>query len=274
MKENPVIEISHLTVYREQPILDDINWTVHQGEHWCILGANGSGKTSLLKTLMAYFAPTSGTIRISGKSYGKYDWRLLRRHIGLVSSHLTERMNRSLTVLDTVIGGRDATLNILIPHDSDDEVKAEHALAQVNSSHLAKRNWVHLSQGEKQRVLIARAMMSDPHVLILDEPCAGLDPVAREKFLNSIQEFASRSDAPSLILVTHHVEEIVPAITHILLLKEGRVLNFGKKQEILTSGWLSQTFSASVKPYEMDSRYSIKIAISPKPSMKDKKARC
>jgi iron complex transport system ATP-binding protein len=259
----PIIDIRNLTVRREQTILDEINWSVSPGEHWCILGANGSGKTSLLRTLMACFAPTSGSIILFGKEYSKYDWREMRKHIGMVSSHLTQRMDRSLSVLDTVLGGKEATLNIHTDYAPTDEAGAIKALKRVECEHLCNRNWLHLSQGEKQRVLIARALILDLSVLILDEPCAGLDPVARERFLSFVQDLAQHSQSPTLILVTHHVEEIVPAISHLLFMKSGQVLASGVKQKLLNSKLLSQTFDAEIELITLNHRYHLKVDPSP-----------
>jgi iron complex transport system ATP-binding protein len=239
-----ILELNDVTVERGVTILDGISWRVEHGEHWCILGANGSGKTSLLAVLTAYLAPTSGTISLCGEVYGHADWRGVRAHVGVVSSALSQRLQGHIDAMSVVLSGKDASLNRYGDISDADRETAARLLERLGCSYLQSRAWRFLSQGERQRVLIARALMADYRVLFLDEPCAGLDPVARESFLHSLDILGRHQQAPALVLVTHHVEEIVTCVTHLLVLKRGRVLAAGPVEDILTSPLLSDAFDA------------------------------
>lgn len=243
-----VLEVSRLRVERgSTAILRGVDWRVTRGEHWVILGANGSGKTSLLKALTGFLSPTSGEISLLGHVYGEADWRELRLHIGVVTSAFTLSIPPSEVTLDTVVSGKYAQLDLWHAGTRADRVAAKRLLRLVGLGRIAGREWAYLSQGERQRVLIARALMARPKLLILDEPCAGLDPVAREKFLTFVEQLARRRSAPALVLVTHHVEEIMPAFTHALLLRAGRVVAAGARRSVLTSANLSATFRAPLR---------------------------
>lgn len=220
-----------------------------------ILGANGSGKTSLLSALTGYLTPTLGEVTLLGETYGQSDWRELRERIGIVSSAIRQKVPDWDSAELVVIGGKYAMIDYWGRVKKDDRAEALRQLRRVGCAHLAKRDWGVLSQGERQRVLIARALMAHPAVLILDEPCAGLDPVARENFLDFIQRLAARNDAPTLLFVTHHVEEITPAFTHALILKKGRVLASGPIAGTVTSESLSRAFSAKLRLRKSGGRY-------------------
>lgn len=228
-------------------ILSKVDWCVRAGEHWAILGANGSGKTSLLAAIMAYLTPSRGEIRMLGRSYGESDWQELRKHVGMVSSALTRRIPPEENALDTVLSGGTAQLGYWSRRRSVHEAVAERCLSRMGVRRLAARSWGVLSQGERQKVFIARALMAHPRVLILDEPCAGLDPVARERFLLTLRRLAAEKCGPSLVFVTHHVEEIIPEITHVLVLHRGRTLAAGPVEGVLTSSVLSGAFGAPVR---------------------------
>lgn len=244
----PVLEVTDLRVERgHTAILRGVNWRVARGEHWVILGANGSGKTSLLKALTGFLSPTSGEFSVLGRTYGAADWRELRLHIGVVTSAFTMSIPPSEVTLDTVVSGKYAQLDLWHAGTRADRTAALRLLRSAGLGHLADREWAYLSQGERQRVLIARALMARPQLLILDEPCAGLDPVAREKFLRFVEQLARRRGAPALVLVTHHVEEITPAFTHALMLRAGRVVAAGPRAEVLTSKNLSVAFGAPLR---------------------------
>lgn len=243
----PVLHVAGLTIQRGRTvILDHVDWQVRRGEHWAILGANGSGKTSLLRALTGYLAPTRGDIHLLGEHFGESDWRELRLHIGMVTNSFSMLIPVCETALDTVVSGKFAQLDLWARVTPADRAAGRRLLKLVRASYLEKREWQHLSQGERQRVLIARALMAQPRLLILDEPCAGLDPVAREDFLQIIDALARRRGAPALVLVTHHVEEITPAFTHALLLRSGRVLAAGACRSVLTSRQLSAVFTSAV----------------------------
>lgn len=243
----PVLQVQDLTIHRGRTvILDRVAWTVGAGEHWVILGANGSGKTSLLRTLTGYLAPTAGEIELLGRHFGRSDWRALRLHIGVVTHGFGALIPLCETALDTVVSGKFAQLDLWARVSSADRRRAAQLLRAVDAAELAQREWQHLSQGERQRVLIARALMARPRLLVLDEPCAGLDPVARRDFLMTMDKLAARRGGPTLVLVTHHVEEITPAFTHALLLRSGRVLAAGPRRQVLTSRQLSTLFATPV----------------------------
>jgi len=227
----PVLELSGLRVRRGQvEILRDVSWCVERGQHWVILGANGSGKTSLLSALTGYLTPSEGEVFLLGERFGHSDWRELRKHIGLVSSSVRQMMAEAEPALETVVSGKYAMIDFWGRTTRPDRVAAMRLLRQVECAYLADRPWQVLSQGERQRVLIARALMAKPQLLILDEPCAGLDPAAREQFLQFLQRLGRGKNSPTLVLVTHHVEEIMPVFSHVLVLKSGRVLAGGRKK--------------------------------------------
>jgi iron complex transport system ATP-binding protein len=258
----PVIAISQLTVERDAPILNAVDWAVAHGEHWVILGANGSGKTSLLSTLTGYMPPTTGAIAVLGETYGRSDWRELRKRIGICSSSIHHLMEGHETALSSVISGRHAMVGMWGEIRDDERRQALKILRQVEAEKIRDRPWRFLSQGERQRVLIGRALMARPELLILDEPCAGLDPVAREHFVQFLERLARSKGAPTLVLVTHHVEEIMPAFSHVLILKDGAVLAAGPKAKILTSGTLSRAFHAPVRLRRQRGRYALAVTPS------------
>jgi len=245
---SPILDIAGLTIVRDgHAILRDVQWRVDAGQHWVIVGANGSGKTSLLSALTGYLMPTRGDIRLLGHRYGETDWRELRCHIGIVSSAVRQMMPDVEPALYTVASGRYAMIDFWGTPSKADQRAARKLLELVEAAPLEDRVWGVLSQGERQRVLIARALMSRPRLLILDEPCAGLDPVAREHFLQFLGRLARQSEGPVLVLVTHHVEEIVPAFSHALLLRDGAVVAAGPRRTVLTSRELTRMFGSAVR---------------------------
>jgi iron complex transport system ATP-binding protein len=256
-----LLETNNLGVRRgDTLLLEKISWRVQEGEHWVILGGNGSGKTSLLSALTGYLTASSGDICLLGERFGETDWRQLRRRIGFVSSSIRQCMAETETALESVAGGKYAMIDFWGPVKRSDRQQALKILRQVECDYLAARPWAVLSQGERQRVLIGRALMAEPRILILDEPCAGLDPVARERFLNFLQRCGNDPDAPAMLLVTHHVEEIMPVFTHVLLLKQGRVHAAGKKGTVLNSKVLSGAFDAELQVRKTNGRYALKFA--------------
>lgn len=247
-RQKPLLAVTGLRVQRgNATLLHDISWRVEKGQHWVILGANGCGKTSLLKTLTGYLSSTSGDIELLGARYGESDWRDLRFHIGIVTAAFHPSIPPAEPALETVISGKYAQLDLWAPTSKADETAARKLLETAGASHLADREWIFLSQGERQRILIARALMAKPRLLILDEPCAGLDPVSREHFLGFMERLARQKNAPAFVLVTHHVEEITPAFTHTLILRSGRVVTAGPIATTLTDTHLSTAFGEPVK---------------------------
>jgi len=240
-------------------ILDDFSWRIDAGQHWVILGANGSGKTSLLSALTGYLTPSSGEIRVLGQQYGETDWRELRRRIGLVSSAVRQMMPEAEPALATVVSGRSAVIDYWGRPTAAERARAGRILRRIECGHLSERPWGYLSQGERQRILIGRALMAEPALLILDEPCAGLDPVAREHFLHFLDRLGRNSRAPTLVLVTHHVEEIMPVFTHALLIRSGRRVAAGSRSKVLTSGKLSSAFGCPLRLKPERRRYLLMI---------------
>jgi iron complex transport system ATP-binding protein len=245
---NAVLTVKNLTIRRgDTVILRGLSWQVQRGDHWVILGANGSGKTSLLRALAGYLTPTGGTVEVLGKSFGTADWRALREQIGFVSASIAQLCHDEDTAMEIVSGGARAMIGTWGRVTPAERKRARSLLALLRIRRLADRRWEVLSQGERQRVLIARALMPRPPLLILDEPCSGLDPVARARFLADLHRLARRRNSPTLVLVTHHVEEIGPAFTHLLALRRGRVCHAGDLATGLTGPLLSEVFGAPVR---------------------------
>lgn len=259
-KSQPILTLKNLGINRGTTwILRKVDWQVERGQHWVILGANGSGKTSLLSALTGYFTPTEGEMTVFNETYGRADWRELRRHIGLVSSSIRQMMAQDEPVLEAVVSGKYAMIDLWGRIKRPDRRQGMAMLKQIEMEHVADRPWAFLSQGERQRVLIGRALMAKPRLLILDEPCAGLDPVAREHFLQWLNRLGRRKRSPTLVLVTHHVEEIMPVFTHAMVLKEGKLLKSGTTESVLRSSILSNAFEAKVRLTELGRRYTLKV---------------
>ena len=256
----PILHVEKLTITRDGTrILDALDWTVLPGEHWVILGSNGSGKTSLLSALTGYLTPSGGSVSLLGETFGETDWRKLRERVGIVSSSIRQKVPDWDPAELVIIGGKYAMLDYWGTVKKADKREALEMMERTECAHLAQREWGVLSQGERQRVLIARALMAKPSVLILDEPCAGLDPVARERFLDFLERLISQKDAPALLFVTHHVEEIIPPLTLALLLASGRVFASGKKDRVLNTKSLSAAFGAKVTLRRAGGRYTMTV---------------
>lgn len=230
------------------PILNHISWTVQPGEHWAILGLNGCGKTSLLNMITGYEWPSSGRIHVLGKQLGKIDLHELRKQIGWVSLAMLDRYQTKahLSALEVTLSGKFASIGLYDDVSAADREQAKHLLKKFRVLPLADKPFYTLSQGEKQKVLIARAWMANPALIILDEPCNGLDILAREDLLQSIEQLARSEDGPTLLYVTHRTEEIMPSFSHALLLKNGQVVAQGEKKKILTAEFLEETFQLSL----------------------------
>ena len=240
----PILSVNNVHFVRNhRAILNGVTWTINPGEHWAILGANGSGKTTLLKLVTGYEWATEGTIEVLGEHFGETDIRRLRKHVGWVSSSLEHRLPANDRGLDVVLSGLEASLGLYRAFNDAEKNAAENALKSIGGEDLARKRYGILSQGEQQRVLIARALVAKPSILILDEPCAGLDPAARYRFLDDMERLAQSSEAPALILVTHHIEEIGPWIGNVLVLKKGAVLRQGPPATTITDAVLSDAFS-------------------------------
>ena len=257
---SPLLRLHALRIARDHTtILNGLDWTVERGQHWVILGPNGAGKSSLLAALTGYLTPSGGDIEVLGRRFGHCDWRELRKHIGLVGAGMQRLIEPDTTSFATVLGGYRAMLNPWGRFPALAHRRARRLLATVGLTAAAGRTWMQLSEGERQRSLLARAQMARPALLILDEPCAGLDPVAREAFLTSLTKMAAARTGPGLVLVTHHVEEIVPGFTHALLLRAGRILAAGPLGSTLTSANLSAAFDTPVQLTRSAGRYRLKL---------------
>jgi iron complex transport system ATP-binding protein len=230
----------------EQHILKNINWQVKSGEHWAILGLNGSGKTTLLQMVAGYLWPSKGRITVLGNQYGRCDLREVRKAIGWVSSVLEERLNPAETVRDIVISGKFASFGLYEEWGEKEVEEAEKIMDVLGCRHLSGHRFGRLSQGEKQKVIIARALMSQPQLLILDEPCNGLDLYAREHLLDTISKLAEQQDGPTLLYVTHHIEEILPVFQCVLLMADGAVSAQGKKEEVLSDQNLTAAYRLAI----------------------------
>jgi len=233
-------------------ILDGLSWRVAHGEHWAVVGPNGSGKTTMLKVVTGAMWPSRGAVEVLGHRYGHVDLRELRRRIGWVSSALEELVPPRAKAREVVLSGIFASFGIYDEATDKQRARAGELLSLLGCHPIADRAYGVLSQGEKQRVLVARSLMTEAEILIMDEPAAGLDITAREVLLEAVERIAGQPGGPALIFVTHHVEEIVPAVTHVLVLRDGRVLAAGPKREILEGGALGRAFSL---PLEVDFRH-------------------
>ena len=256
----PIISVRDLFVQRSgNVILEGLNWEVQANEHWVVLGPNGSGKTSLLSCVTGYLTPSRGKICVLGREYGRSDWRELRKEVGLVSSSIRHFIEDGQTALEVVASGRTAELNLWHKPKAALREAALSILRQVEAEPLAGRPWLYLSQGERQRTLIGRALMAQFRILILDEPCAGLDPVARERFLAFIRRLALAPETPNLVMVTHHVEEILPCFSRALVLHRGKILVQGASNKVITSQVLSTAFEAEIKVLRRRARFELKV---------------
>lgn len=257
-----VIDLEKVSWKREESnLLYNVSWQVKKGEHWVLLGLNGSGKTTLLNIINGYIWPTKGTVHVLGKRFGTANLPELRKSIGWVSSSLQEKLYGHDLAQEVVISGKHASIG-LYEHVMQEELeRALSIMDMMGCSHLVNRMYATCSQGEKQKLLIARALMAEPDILILDEPCNGLDLFSRERLLQSVNELAKRPDGPTLIYVTHHLEEIMPVFTRTLLLRRGEVYKMGQTKEMLKEEYLSRFFEHPVSVQWEDERASVKLEI-------------
>ncbi|WP_462409318.1 ABC transporter ATP-binding protein [Neobacillus sp. Marseille-QA0830] len=244
-----IVHLENVSLVRNGKfILQDIHWTIQPGEHWVLFGLNGSGKTAILNLLNAYYFPTKGKVSVLEMEFGKtYLGEKLRRKIGFVSSSLQAKLHSGDNAFEVVLSGAFASIGLYEVPTDEMRQKAVRLLEDLGCIEYANQNYETLSQGEKQRVLIARALMADPALLILDEPTNGLDFIAREKLLESISSVMKQPVPPSIIYVTHHVEEILPEFNKTLLLKQGQVIASGETSDLLNDERLSEYFGIPVR---------------------------
>jgi len=259
----PVLELSDLTVVRGgNNILDSVTWSVEPPERWVVLGPNGAGKTTLLQIASATIHPSSGSATILGEKLGKVDVFELRPRVGFASTALGRRIPANEAVLDAVMtAAYSVTGRWNEQYDDVDTRRAQRVLQEWKLDHLDGRLFGTLSDGEQKRVQIARAVMTDPELLLLDEPAASLDLGSREELLQLLGAYAASPSSPAMVMVTHHVEEIPPGFTHALLLADGKVAASGPIAEIITGERLSEVFGLELLVSTSDNgRYSARAA--------------
>ncbi|WP_048163082.1 MULTISPECIES: ABC transporter ATP-binding protein [unclassified Methanosarcina] len=253
-----LLEMKNVTVVRGgKKILDSVSLSIKPGEHVAIIGPNGSGKSSLIKTLTKEYHPLAGADGLVLKIMGKETWNVfeLRNLLGIVSGELQQTCCRQIRVLDVVLSGFFSSIGIYYNHEVTPEMEAsaEEVLEFLEISHLADRSMCELSTGEARKVLIGRALVHDPQALFLDEPANSLDLKALHSFRESVRKIAH--SGKSVILVTHNLQDVIPEISRVVLIKEGKVFRDGKKEEVLTDANLSELFSLSVKVLEKEGYY-------------------
>ncbi|MEP7091483.1 MAG: ABC transporter ATP-binding protein [Nocardioidaceae bacterium] len=253
-----VLELAEVTVRRgEATLIHGVDWTVEEDERWVVLGPNGAGKTTLLQVAAALIHPTSGVAGILGEVLGTVDVFELRPRIGLTSAALAERIPRAERVHDVVVSASYGVIGRWREHyDGLDHQRAEDLLQEIGAAQLRDRTFGTLSEGERKRVQIARALMTDPELLLLDEPAAGLDLGGREDLVATLSTLAMDETSPATVLVSHHVEEIPPGFTHALLLRQGAVVAAGPMEEVLSEEVLSSTFGMPLRLSHEDDRWS------------------
>lgn len=249
MAPSPVLKLVSVSLRRDDAlVLDRVDFTVLPGERWLVLGANGSGKTSLLRIAALWDHPTSGRVEVLGETLGSTDVRLLRRRIGYLSESFATDIRPDVTAADAVMTAKNAALETWWhTYDSDDRRRALGCLDRLGIASLADRELATLSSGEMQRVFLARTLMNDPAVVVLDEPSARLDLAGREQLVHSLSDLIADPMSPPLVLVTHHLDEVPPGMTHVLVLRDGRPLASGPIESVLDARTLSDCFRVELQ---------------------------
>jgi iron complex transport system ATP-binding protein len=255
-----VIDLADISYVRgKHTILSDLSWTIETGQNWALLGANGSGKTTLLRIITGYEWPSEGTVSVLGEKFGECNLPLLRKTIGWVSSALGQDVPENDSSLSIVVSGLDASLGLYREYSEEEFSRGRRSLESLGGGTILDQPFRTLSQGERQRVLIARSLINNPKVLILDEPCTGLDPAARENFLDDLGCLTTCKNAPAIIFVTHHIEEIGPWINRVMVVKHGKSLVAGETSKVLTCDVLSQAFEHSCRVERFNDRYFLRL---------------
>jgi iron complex transport system ATP-binding protein len=257
-----VVQLEGVSIIRSgATLLADVNWKVEEDQRWVIIGPNGAGKTTLLQILGAQWHPSRGTASILGETLGAVDVFELRPRIGVTSAALADRIPKSERVSDVVVSAAYAVMGRWREdYDELDHSRARLLMQQLQVDHLGDRTFGTLSEGERKRVQIARALMTDPELLLLDEPAAGLDLTGREALVTTLSDICTDPYAPATVLVTHHVEEIPRGITHAMLLKHGRVVAAGPIADTLTGPKMSATFDLLLEVSSTEGRWSARAA--------------
>ncbi|MEM9135077.1 MAG: ATP-binding cassette domain-containing protein [Actinomycetota bacterium] len=243
-------------------VLDGVDWAVEPGQHWAVLGPNGGGKSTLLRVAGLGLHPSRGTVRVLGHELGRVDIRPLKARLGVSSAALVDQLRPRLTADEVVRCGRYAALEPWWhDYDDTDRARAAELLAQVGLKDYGDRTFGTLSSGERQRVLLARALMPDPALVLLDEPTAGLDFGGREELVAALERLAAEPSSPPSVLVTHRVEDIPATTTHLLAIAEGRAMAAGPIGEILTGRLLSELFALPVAVDRLDGRWTARAVL-------------
>jgi iron complex transport system ATP-binding protein len=248
---------------RRAVLLHGVNWTVERGEHWVVLGPNGAGKTTLLSMAAAFSHPSEGTVEVLGQTLGAVDMRTLRESIGTLEPALSRRIQGRYTGFEVVLTG--ATGSIALLHDrvtDDDRARADRLIGEIGVEHLRDRRFEDCSQGERQRLLLARSLMDEPDLLLLDEPTTGLDLPSRERLIASLDTMAEANGDLPTVIVTHHLEEIPATTTHALLLRDGGIVAAGQIDAVLTSEAVSETFDIAVSVAHNTGRWAAMVVRS------------
>lgn len=241
------LSLTNVSLERQnKKLLNNVTWQVNKGEHWAILGLNGSGKTSLLKLITAEYWTSQGSVEVLGNKFGGTDISNMRTKIGIVGSFIAERLSPHMLAEKIVLTGKYKSSILYTEYGEKELEEARQMLISIGGEHLLGRIYASLSQGEKQLLLIARSLMESPEILILDEATSGLDLFAREKLLRQIEQITNLPKAPTILYVTHHAEEITRSFTHVLLLKKGNIIAQGPKEQVLTEDILSNFYDQKV----------------------------
>lgn len=241
------LSLTNVSLERQnKKLLNNVTWQVNKGEHWTILGLNGSGKTSLLKLITAEYWTSQGSVEVLGNKFGGTDISNMRTKIGIVGSFIAERLSPHMLAEKIILTGKYKSSILYTEYGEKELEEARQMLISIGGEHLLGRIYASLSQGEKQLLLIARSLMESPEILILDEATSGLDLFAREKLLRQIEQITNLPKAPTILYVTHHAEEITRSFTHVLLLKKGNIIAQGPKEQVLTEDILSNFYDQTV----------------------------
>ncbi len=259
----PLINVRNVTVQRDlTTILSDLSWQVHPEEHWVVFGPNGAGKTSLLNVIQGYLWPTTGTVQMFGGTLGDgVDVREMRKAIPVVSESVRRLIHDHLTGLEVLVSGARGHLNIFSPVEPEEAATAIALAEETHIIPLLTKPFGVMSTGERQRVLLTRALLSNPRVIVLDEPCSGLDLAGREWVLHLMKSIMQRNSTPSLLLTTHHVEEISDGFTHVLLIKNGKGFSAGPIGDVFASENLSSIFDMKLEIANINGRWSARAVV-------------
>jgi iron complex transport system ATP-binding protein len=261
MTAEKVLHLAGVSVRRDaQTILDHLDWTIERGEHWVVLGENGSGKSTLLRIAGLAMHPSTGTVEVLGETLGRTDVRTLRTRIGVASAALADQIRPQLTAVDIVMTAKSGALEPWWHHYTEgDRARAVELLRQMGCEHLAEREFRTASSGERQRVLLARSLMTEPGLVLYDEPTAGLDLGGRERLVATLDTLADDPEQPPMVLVTHHVEEIPPGFTHLMMLRGGEVVTAGPIGDVLTEDHVRAAFGLDVELTRSAGRWSARV---------------